>query len=215
MATPAAPDQAGARATKAASTVMTNDQNAGADGDPGTDNVSRTGTVGCAGASSSPLQDASPADFQAWLAPHWAAMQRLAERMGPPRDAEDVLQEAVTRAWQRRADFDPARGAPRSWLLAIVADQSAKATRRTWRLIPAAEPADGNDAAAPTASADLDLRSAVGALPDRQRTAIALFYYLDLSLADAAAAMSCSVGTVKSTLWAARAALRDLLGETS
>jgi RNA polymerase sigma factor (sigma-70 family) len=43
-----------------------------------------------------------------------------------------------------------------------------------------------------------DLVRALAALPPRQRAAVVLRYFVDLSEADTAAAMGCSVGTVKS-----------------
>lgn len=54
---------------------------------------------------------------------------------------------------------------------------------------------------------------AVRALPTRQRTAVVLRYYADLSQSDMAETMGCSVGTVKSQLAKARAALSRSLGE--
>lgn len=44
-----------------------------------------------------------------------------------------------------------------------------------------------------------ELITALGALPPRQRAVIVLRHFLDLSEADAAQALDCSVGTVKST----------------
>jgi RNA polymerase sigma-70 factor (ECF subfamily) len=49
------------------------------------------------------------------------------------------------------------------------------------------------------------------ALSARQRLAVDCFYFADLSVADTAAVMGCSEGTVKSTLSDARARLRSLL----
>jgi RNA polymerase sigma factor (sigma-70 family) len=57
------------------------------------------------------------------------------------------------------------------------------------------------------------LRDAIARLPERQRVAIVLRYLADLPLVDVAAAMGCAVGTVKSTLHAARARLEVDLGD--
>jgi RNA polymerase sigma-70 factor (ECF subfamily) len=51
----------------------------------------------------------------------------------------------------------------------------------------------------------------VAALPSRQRLVVSLFYYGDLPVAQVAAVMGISEGTVKSHLHAARAAVADTL----
>lgn len=152
--------------------------------------------------------------FSAWLAPHWPAMARLAARSGF--DPDDVLADALADAWRKRDQFDPSRGSARSWLLAIVADQRRKAWRRAsrWFGRRAALPEDGGPAAErPDASAALDLERALATLSARQRLAVDLHYYLGLGIAEAAAVMRCSEGTVKSTLADARTRLRRQLGE--
>ncbi len=57
----------------------------------------------------------------------------------------------------------------------------------------------------------LDVEYAVSRLSPRQRLAIDCFYFVGLSVADTAAVMGCSEGTVKSTLSDARERLRPLL----
>ncbi len=52
-------------------------------------------------------------------------------------------------------------------------------------------------------------------MPPRQRAAIVLRFYEDLSEADTAKAMGCSVGTVKSQTAKGLARLRELLGDES
>ena len=62
-------------------------------------------------------------------------------------------------------------------------------------------------------STDLDTIHAVRALPPRQRAAVVLFYFADLPETEVAATLGCSVGTVKSQLAKARAALARGLGD--
>ena len=68
---------------------------------------------------------------------------------------------------------------------------------------------------APVPRTDLDARMdvdhAILSLSARQRLAVDCYYFADLSIADTAAVMGCSEGTVKSTLSDARARLRTLL----
>jgi hypothetical protein len=70
------------------------------------------------------------ADFADWVRPHLPAMARLAARLAPHADRDDVVQEALARAWAKRDRFDERRGSPSAWLLAITADQAAKARHR-------------------------------------------------------------------------------------
>jgi RNA polymerase sigma factor (sigma-70 family) len=67
---------------------------------------------------------------------------------------------------------------------------------------------------APDAADRLAVRAAVASLPPRQRAVLVLRYFDDLSVADAAAALDCAEGTVKSLTHQAIAALRDRLAVT-
>lgn len=132
-------------------------------------------------------------------------------------EADDLVQDALTRAWLKREQYDPARGSVLAWALAIVADQaSARWRRRQLPVVhldhdalPVRSPVDGT-----ASSTALDLSSAVNGLPPRQRLAIVLSVYVDLPLADVAAVMGCSLGTVKATLHHARTHLASVLGAT-
>lgn len=152
--------------------------------------------------------EAVKADFAEWARPHLAAMAALAARMASPDERDDVVQEALTAAWRKFELYDDARGTPRAWLLAIVADQARKFYRRR----RPSSPWDGTGSRADI-PADLDLERAVRGLPARQRLAVALHYFLDLPVAEVAVVMGCAEGTVKATLSHARACLRRELGE--
>ena len=111
--------------------------------------------------------------FAEFVRPHWGIMASLARRLTQS-DGDDVLQDALAAAWRKRAQFDPDRGTPRNWLLAIVADQAAKGRRRirpVTELVDVAETERDRDV-------DVDLRAALLQLTDRQRTAVTLHYYL-------------------------------------
>jgi RNA polymerase sigma-70 factor (ECF subfamily) len=155
-----------------------------------------------------------PQEFGDWAGPSLLAMTRLARRLAPNADPDDVVQDALTRAWQKRAQFDPDRGTPTTWLLAITADQ-ARAARRTHerRLRVVDDSAALPDAPSVDRLADLDLERAITTLGERQQLAVHLHYFLGLSVDETAAVMACASGTVKSTLFDARARLRAVLGE--
>lgn len=150
-------------------------------------------------------------DFADWVRPHLTAMAHLAARLAPTADRDDVVQEALTRAWARRSTYDPARGSPSVWLLAITADQARRARRRFGRL--GGQRGDDLTRAGPGASVEenLDLERALARLSRRQRLAVDCVYFAGLTVAETAAVMRCAEGTVKSTLFDARARLRDLL----
>ena len=155
---------------------------------------------------------ADPAGFAAWVRPHWSDMHLSARRLCGPDAAEDAVQEALTAAWRKRDQFDPERGTPSSWLLAVVADQAHKQRRR---LRPTVQLIDDDARPAPTGEPDvtLDLSAVLRQLTERQRLVVSLFYYVDVPVAEIAQIAGCSVGTVKSTLSDARGRLRTLLGE--
>ena len=75
----------------------------------------------------------SAEDFESWVSPHLRSMALLAARLAGGADRDDLVQDALTRAWQKRHTYDPARGSVRVWLLAIVADR-ARRSRRSRRV---------------------------------------------------------------------------------
>lgn len=148
-------------------------------------------------------------DFADWVRPHLTTLHRYAARQVGAADADDVVQEALTRAWRRRSTYDDSRGAPLPWLIAIVRDRAARhRSRRRAELTLVT-----SDAVVEMTAADRDLEVALARLSARQREAVDLYYFVDLDVASVAAAMGCAEGTVRATLHQARAALRELLGD--
>lgn len=151
-------------------------------------------------------------DFAATLTEHRRVMFRFAVTLSSLDDAEDLVQDAMARAWRKRGQFDPDRGSLRSWLLAIVADQARSRWRRRQ---PIWEPIDPDVITASAADElSVDVAREVAALPPRQRAAVILHYFVDLAVEDVATLMGCASGTVKSTLHDARKSLAQALGET-
>jgi RNA polymerase sigma factor (sigma-70 family) len=159
-----------------------------------------------------PAHIASEDEFAAWVSPHLMAMGHLAARLVGSGDRDDVVQEALTRAWLKRHTFDAARGTPRVWLLAIVADRARRSWKRTRPSIPLLD-----DAIAPTVeehdaeASRLDIEQAVRRLPPRMRLAVDCVYFVGLTISEAATVMGVKEGTVKSTLADARDRLRSTL----
>jgi RNA polymerase sigma factor (sigma-70 family) len=160
---------------------------------------------------------AVPADtrgFADWVRPHLPAMARLAARLAPGEDRDDVVQESLVRAWRKRRQYDPARGSPAAWLLAITADRARRARQRAparLEVLAPAGPDRPEPAPAPPPETGIDLARALDRLSPRQRLAVDCVYYAGLTVGETAAVMDCSDGTVKSTLADARRRLRDLL----
>ena len=149
------------------------------------------------------------ADFADWVRPHLLPMTRLAARLAGDAAADDVVQEALVRAWRRRETYDETRGAALPWLLAITADRATRHRMRhrsSGELVDAALPGDDIDRR-------IDLESALGRLPRQLRLVVELHYFLALGIAETAAVLGIAPGTVKSHLFDARAHLRRSLGE--
>ncbi len=128
--------------------------------------------------------------------------------------AEEVVQdafEAMHHAWRRLRDSDKAL----SYLRQAVVNRSRSVLRhRTVIDRNAPKPAPDEPSAEQGALALIERSAVVAALrtlPDRQREAIVLRYYADLSEADIAATMGISKGAVKSHTARAMAALKSIL----
>jgi len=151
---------------------------------------------------------------------HYAGLCRLASLLlGDRAAAEEVVQDAFLRTyagWRRLRQPDRAR-----WYLraAVVNGCRSRGRRRVtedrgnrsaWvaQSITGSGSGDGGDP-----DDAFVVIQAVRALPPRQREAVVLRYYDDLSEADVATVLGCSVGTVKSQLSKARATLARRLTE--
>jgi RNA polymerase sigma factor (sigma-70 family) len=94
------------------------------------------------------------------------------------------------------------------WVWRIVVNEARKRRAREWRL--AAEEEHRPDTYGPT-ELNVDVRSLIAGLPERQRLALFLRYYADLDYASIAGVLGIKPGTVAATLSAAHAALRTEL----
>jgi len=125
--------------------------------------------------------------------------------------AEDAVQEALLRAWERSEkgeEIDSLEG----WVTAVSLNLVRSGLRRMRSERRARARLHTPALAEPPTADRIDVDRALAALPRRQREAAVLRYYLQLSTADAAKVMRVSEGTVKSNLARARAALSERLG---
>lgn len=122
--------------------------------------------------------------------------------------ADDLVQTALTRLyvnWHRAASVENLDGYARTVLVRVfLAEQ-----RTAWwkRVSTGRRPPEPSEVSADL-DLGLDLRDALRALPARQRAAVVLRYYCDLSIEQTADALNCSTGTVKSQTSRGLAALR-------
>ena len=139
--------------------------------------------------------------------------------------AEDIVQAAFLRAYERIGQFDAGRPFGPWFLRSVVNDAVKTATRRK-RQVSLEASYEGEETSLADLLADLgpgpadlveaaETRQAVwaalGKLPPAQRAAIVQRYYLGLSEAEMAGELACPPGTVKWRLHAARKRLRTLL----
>jgi RNA polymerase sigma-70 factor (sigma-E family) len=121
--------------------------------------------------------------------------------------AEDLLQTALTKAWFAWSRLD---GDPEAYVRKVLVNTYASWWRRKWNGESPTEelPESPQAGHADTTSVSHDMWVAVGRLPRRQRAVVVLRYFEDLSEADTANILECSVGTVKSQASKALAKLR-------
>lgn len=139
--------------------------------------------------------------------------------------AEDIVQAAFLRAYERIGQFD-ARRPFGPWFLRSVVNDAVKAAARRERQVSLetgsegeetsladllADPGPGPEDLVETEEIRQTVWAALGKLPPVQRAAIVLRYYLDLSEAEMADELACPPGTVKWRLHAAQKRLRTLL----
>ena len=129
--------------------------------------------------------------------------------------AEDLLQLALERAYRHWARVCHS-GEPERYVQRILANASndrwrQAARRRERPLHPGDADPPAPDQSNAVAERDFLMR-ALATLPPRQRTVLVLRYFNDLSEAEIADALGCSVGTVKSHASRGLARLRDTAG---
>jgi RNA polymerase sigma-70 factor, ECF subfamily len=150
----------------------------------------------------------SPDEFTEF---YGASFRRLVGQLyamtGDSTEAQDAVQEAFVRAWERRAKLD-AHGSPEAWVratawrIAVSRWHRARLGGLLMRSRPAAVAADGPSP------------DALRKVPAEQRRAVVLYHLCDRTIAEIAAETGAPAGTVKARLARGRTALAQFLRES-
>ena len=146
------------------------------------------------------------------LQDHWFRL--CLTLLGNIDQAREATQETALRFLRQLPTF-AAHSQLKTWALGIAINVVREMRRHrhhpTDVTPPPRSPAPDPHAQAELAEQRVLLRSMLAHLPDRQREAVLLRYFEDLSVQDTAIAMNCAPGTVKATLHQALRSLRQSL----
>ncbi|WP_074769804.1 RNA polymerase sigma factor [Magnetospirillum fulvum] len=153
--------------------------------------------------------------FAALMERHARAMLTLATRVTRNVDeADEIVQDAFLKVWKMAPRWQPDREAKfTTWLYRVVLNASLDVRRRS-RYAPledAGDPVDANPGGLDLAVAhqrDRLVAQALDDIPSRQRAALSLHYYAEMSAPQAALIMELTVPAVESLLVRGKRALR-------
>jgi RNA polymerase sigma-70 factor, ECF subfamily len=138
--------------------------------------------------------------------------------------AAEAVQEAFISIWRSHTSYDPSRGTPAAWILAMTRYRAIDVVRRnrphaahrasddTLAAVPGPDDVAGQAAARDRAD---DLRMLLIALPEPQREVITLAYYGELSHSEIATHLDLPAGTVKGRMRLGLARLRDAMEQAA
>lgn len=133
--------------------------------------------------------------------------------------AEDIVQKVFIKIWQHPDKFDATKAKFTTWLYRVVSNQALDEKRkRSFTSLP--ENYDQEDTA-PNAEEKLEkdhrkdqMIQAIETLPEKQRIAVMLTYFDELSNAETAEVMNISVKALESLLVRGRKQLRNSVANT-
>lgn len=147
-------------------------------------------------------------DFETWVAARGPALTRYAFLVcGDESESQDLVQTALEKAWPRWRSISH-RGDPEAYLRRAITNGAISRWRKLRRLGVVSQPSVDVVYEAP----DIDVAWQLCAeLPARQRAAVVLRFYEDLTYADIGKVLGCPEATARSHVHRALAALRGRL----
>lgn len=154
------------------------------------------------------------AEFAELVHTAWPSLYRTAYLLlGDRAEAEDLVQTALAKTYASWPKVRTVEAAPAYARTVLVNTAASWFRKRGWRNErPTAELPEGVAPASDLADRPTVV-AALAELAPRQRAVVVLRFYDDLPVAQVAAALGCTEGTVKSQTSDALARLRTLLGE--
>ncbi|MEU6481765.1 SigE family RNA polymerase sigma factor [Streptomyces sp. NPDC047017] len=164
------------------------------------------------------MRQARAGEFDEFVAARWSALLHLARLLtgGDRHRAEDLVQESLVKLWFVWPKV--AEEAPEAYVRTVMVRAAARSARRRWwgerpvEQLPET-PVTGDVSA--TVAERSRLEAALALLPARQRAAVVLRYYQDLSERQVADTLGCPVGTARSHTARGVARLRQLLADAT
>jgi RNA polymerase sigma-70 factor (sigma-E family) len=154
-------------------------------------------------------------EFAEYMTARLPALRRLAFLLCQDwHQADDLAQAAAIKAytyWVRAARADNTD----AYVNAILVREFLHERRSAWSRLVSLTDAPETAATQADHDSSLDLRSAVVALPPRQRAVLVLRFYCDLNVYQTAEALGCTPGTVKSQTAKALNSLRRAMGSAA
>lgn len=154
-------------------------------------------------------------DFTAFYDATWGRTVACAYALtGELAAAEDLAQEAYSRAWPRwrsLQEYDD----PGAWVRQVVTRLAVSRWRRARTALSFLQSNRHVETAPPPSETTVALVAALRRLPEAQRRALVLHHLAELPVTEVARIEHCPEGTVKARLSRGRAALAELLGDHS
>ncbi len=150
---------------------------------------------------------------------HGALIYSYCHRVVGPNQAADVTQEVFISAWRSRENFDSRKGTFAAWLMTIAKRRCVDALRRSGRrpefaadtTDPDTEPATDDVVELQQIADRMLLDDVISRLPCRARRAVELAFFEQLTHPEIAATTGSPLGTVKTDIRRALAAMRTQL----